>query len=503
MFHSEDTIAAVSSATGSAARMIVRIGGAQAWRIAAELAPALPAEPNAAIRLTVSFASLEVPSWAYVFRAPRSYTGEDLIELHLPGNPLLARLLLGELLRRGARPAEPGEFTARAYFNGRLDLTGAEGVAATIAAGSDAELLAARQLLAGELGRRLAPVMDAIAQTLALVEVGIDFSDEDVSFVAPESAEQRIDMARSDLGDLLAGSARFERLSHEPQFVLVGRPNAGKSTLLNALAGHARAVTSPSAGTTRDALTAQVPLLRGIVRVTDVAGLDDAGLPERQGAVADIEQKMRETALRAVQNADHIVLVCDPADGRPLLKLSVQPELVVWTKADLGLVASGHSSPRPRYSGGGLGRGPGLTTTTETAPSPALPRSTGGGRNAPSLPTPEGNGKGVPAAEDGIPHLSVSALTGENLDGLRSAMDQLAFGGPASGATLTLNARHLRSIDQALAALARAAGLTRERSPEFLALELREALDALGQVLGQVSPDDLLGRIFSSFCIGK
>ncbi len=482
--------------------MIVRIGGSQAWRIAAEIASDLPAEPNSATRLRLSFASLNFPAWAYVFQGPRSYTGEDLVDLHLPGNPVLARLLLGELLRRGARAAEAGEFTARAYFNGRIDLTGAEGVAATIAAGSEAELLAARQLLAGELARRLRPPMDAIAQTLALVEVGIDFSDEDVSFIAPESAERHIETARAHLSDLLQGSARFERLSHEPRFVLVGRPNAGKSTLLNALAGQARAVTSPTAGTTRDALTAEVVLPRGIVQVTDIAGLNDADEQASkigsEGAMAEIERKMRDMALRAIESADHVILICDPADERPPLQLPIEPDLVFWTKADLAPALcsrpgycsesqSTASSRHPERSEGFLS-----AATEETLrcaqgdglrPSNLFQRTTGGGRNTPEL--------------------SVSALTGENLDGLRSALDQLAFGGPASGATLALNARHLRSIDMALAALVRAAGLTQERSPEFLALELREALDSLGQILGQVSPDDLLGRIFSSFCIGK
>ena len=531
MLQSGDTIAAISSATGPAARMIVRMGGRQAWRIVAELAPGLPSEPNSATRLNLSFASLRVPSWAYVFRSPRSYTGEDLVELHLPGNPVLARLLLGELLRRGARPAEPGEFTARAWFNGRLDLTGAEGVAATIAAGSEAELLAARQLLAGELARRLAPVMDAIAQTLALIEVGIDFSDEDVSFIAPESARQRIESARSHLQDLLATSARFERLSHEPQFVLVGRPNAGKSTLLNALAGHARAVTSPTAGTTRDALTAEVPLLRGIARITDVAGLDDSSMPESgidpRSAMSGIERKMRDTALRAVESADHAILVGDPADSRQPLTLPVQPALVVWTKADLAPDAkcvdqslcslrrsrseseSTASGRHPERSEGSLwlrqeeilrcAQDDGLKPSVQL-PAPSV-RDTDTTQRRDAV---VGSAlRTICSTTQALPHLSVSALTGENLDALRSALDQLAFGAPASGTTLALNARHLRSIDQALAALSRAAGLTRERSPEFLALELREALDALGQVLGQVTPDDLLGRIFSSFCIGK
>ncbi|MGB7160846.1 MAG: GTPase, partial [Tepidisphaeraceae bacterium] len=246
-----DTIAAISSAVGPAARMIVRMSGDRASEIASSLSPVsrFGSESHSNVlknigmcrapvsRQMISFAGLSLPVWLYAFHSPRSYTGENLVEFHLPGNPLLARMLLDECLHHGARLAEPGEFTARAYFNGRLDLAAAEGVAATIAAQNEAELQAARQLLAGELARRLRPTMDALAETLALVEAGIDFSDEDVSFIAPEELAARIDRADGALSDLVGSTARFERLAHEPQIVLVGRPNAGKSTLLNALAG--------------------------------------------------------------------------------------------------------------------------------------------------------------------------------------------------------------------------------------------------------------------------
>src|SRR5690606_19456396 len=163
------------------------------------------------------------PAWLYVFGAPRSYTGEDVVELHLPGNPLLARLVLDELIQRGARQAEAGEFTARAYFHGRLDLAAAEGVAARVGAPHERERRAARQLLAGELARRLTPLMDRLAETLALLEVEIDFSDEAVTFLERDEARARIEGLRAALQRLVDESVRFERLSHEPRIVLVGR----------------------------------------------------------------------------------------------------------------------------------------------------------------------------------------------------------------------------------------------------------------------------------------
>jgi tRNA modification GTPase len=423
--------------------MIVRASGAEARAIVAGLTRADIPTHHFAARLPMKIDGLEFSAWIYQFCSPRSVTGEDVLEIHLPGNALLARKTLEALVAGGARQAEPGEFTARAYFNARIDLAQAEGVAAVIAAQSDASLRAARKLLVGELSRRLRPAMENVASMLSLVEAGIDFSDEDISFVTAEQIRQGIDAADRSLTDLLQSSDRLGDLTHEPGIVLAGRPNAGKSTLLNALAGKERAVVSPIAGTTRDVLSAEVRLARGFVSLIDAAGIDD----QISQAHPEIAAQMQSRAMTALERADVVVLVRDCLDPRPPLELPVKPALVVLTKLDLA------------------------------SPVAAM------------------------LAVDASSCLLVSAINGSGLLELRARLDTLAFGIPG-GASLALNARHVQLIGQAQEALARAREVI-DSSPEVVAFELREALDALGGVLGRVSPDDLLGRIFSQFCIGK
>jgi tRNA modification GTPase len=452
---SGDTIAAFSSATAPAARIILRLSGPHACALAQSLCSGYSPAPVSATQYYLHFANLRCPAWLYVFRAPHSYTGEDLIEFHLPGNPVLAQLLLDELLRRGARLAEAGEFTARAYFAGKLDLTAAEGVAATIAAGSDEELQAARQLLAGELAQRLRPAMDSLAQTLALVEIGIDFSEEDVTFLPTDEIRHRVNEIDAALARLLNESARFERLAHEPRIVLVGRPNAGKSTLLNTLAGRSRAIVSNIAGTTRDVLSATVDLSHGRVQLIDVAGLEE---PDAAGD--SIETQMRAHAMQAVESAEHVILIQDAVKPLPPPAIPRPFDLTVLTKSDILKDSPPPPTPGQRYSVG-------------------------------------------PDSSPLHPNIIVSAHTGAGLPELREALDHLAFNRARAGVTLALNRRHVAAIEEARAALSRTTDRLNDNAAELIALELRESLDALGRVLGSITPDDILGRIFSSFCIGK
>ncbi len=445
----DDTIAALSTAAAPAARIILRVAGPAAHSIACSLCDVQAFAAGSATRQFLSFNDLRFPVWVYAFCKPHSYTGDDLIEFHLPGSPVLAKLLLDELFSRGVRPAEPGEFTARAYFNGKMDLTEAEGVAATIAAGNTSELRAARQLMAGELARRLNPIMDGLAQTLALIEVGIDFSEEDVTFLAADELRRQIQSADDALADLLNRSSRFESLSHEPRVVLVGKPNSGKSSLINALTDGHRAVVSDQAGTTRDVLTAPLDLPRGRVLLTDIAGVDpaesnsvDAKLPIDPESL--IARQMQTRAGSAMASADHLLLVQDATDTRPPVTPSESVSLVVRTKADL-----------------------------------------------------------LPAEQNRDGQLFVSAHTGSGLHELRHALDRLAFGSDTTATVVSLNRRHLAAIGESRAALARGAEQVDDDAAELVAAELRESLDHLGSILGTITADDVLGRVFSAFCIGK
>jgi tRNA modification GTPase len=437
------TILACATAAGPGTRALVRLSGDNAVAIVANVSDVRRERGVRPAHLRVAGSTL--PCLVTVTLAPRSFTGEDTVELSLPANDTLLREIERALLASAAslgaacRHAEPGEFTLRAFTHGRIDLTQAEGIAATIAATTDAQLRAARQLADGGLGRFVSGLADEIANDLALVEAGIDFTDEeDVVAIAPEALFASVDRVRSAIRERIAHSRPFEQVDAVPRVVLVGEPNAGKSTLFNALLGRKRAVESPTAGTTRDALEEPLTLPSPTgpieIRLLDVAGSDDDG--------GGLNPAMQEQARAAIARAD-LVVRCVPAD-RALAPQPLADELVVRTKADVAPV-------------GGL---------------------------------------------------AVAALEGRGLDGLRRAIVERLHDRRASlsSETLVLSQRHRAALGTALAALddAHASVAARGlRDPELVASSLRAALDALGTITGAIAPDDVLGRIFGRFCVGK
>lgn len=378
-----------------------------------------------------------------VCRGPASYTGEDTAELCVPGNPHLARRVLDALLAcDGVRAAEGGEFTARAYLHGRVSLDQAEGVSLMVGAASDAELAVGRELMEGRAGARYRAWGEEIATLLALVEAGIDFADQEgVVAIGVDALRARVGAVRAAIVGA-AGAARSAARGRA-RVVLAGRSNAGKSTLFNALLGRRRVVASAVAGSTRDAIVEEfdlAPHRAGIVELVDLAGLDGEG----QGG--ELAGEVQARAAGEVERAD-VVVWCDAGEG-----VGVEREagdggrwIRVRTKADLV-------------------------------------------------------GSGV-EAEEGV--LAVCAVDGRGLEGLKGAIgDAVAGLGSARAGTIGMVVpRHGAALRGAGEALARAAGLA--ASAELTAAALREALDALGELTGRTTPDEVLGRVFAAFCVGK
>lgn len=429
-----DTIVALASPPGRSPRALIRISGPATHallRNVCEIA-AITGLGTARFRLTDL---LSLPILYVIGRGPRTYTGEDSAELLIPGNPALIDRVLTALIREpGIRLASPGEFTARAYLNGKLPLDQAEGVAASVAAQTTEQLAAARDLLSGITGARYHAWSQELATLLALVEAGIDFADqEDVVAIAPADLDRRIQTLLAAMETHRGGPS--ESRNSLPRIILAGEPNAGKSTLFNALLGHARTVVSPIAGTTRDAIEEPLDLSRDAPGAVQVLLIDLAGLDASSGSA--IHNQAQSMAAQAIQSAD-AVLHCDPSGLFPALTTAA-PTIRVRTKADL----------------------PASTNTTQTIP--------------------------------------VCALDGWNLSTLRRTIADVACSTSAAAAVLP---RHQRALEQTAIHLQEALTQTHV-SAEMTAGSLRLALDALGELTGRISPDEVIGRIFSTFCIGK
>lgn len=444
---SSDTIAAVASATGMAGVGVVRVSGPAVPAIAHALLGRAPG-PRYAHFTAFREAAGELIDRGLLlhFPAPASYTGEHVLELQGHGSAVLLDLLLRRVCELGARLARPGEFTERAFLNGKLDLAQAEAVADLIASRSQAGARAALQSMEGVFSRKVDTLLRALITLRVHIEAAIDFPEEEIDFLADPAIDRQLVAVQAELAALLRETQRGLRLKDGLRVAIVGRPNAGKSSLLNALAGSDRAIVNAAAGTTRDVLRESVSLDGIVLELADTAGLretDDA--VEREGV---------RRALGELQRADVALLVTDAKQADIDLALLADldegvEQLVLVNKIDLD--------------------------------------------------------SGAPHGEtrNGRRWLWASAKTGVGLDTLRDVLKQLAGAGSGDGA-FSARRRHVLALQQVDVHLNHAALYLREqRAGEIAAEELRQAQQVLGEITGSYSSDDLLGAIFSSFCIGK
>ncbi|KAF1694181.1 tRNA uridine-5-carboxymethylaminomethyl(34) synthesis GTPase MnmE [Pseudoxanthomonas koreensis] len=444
-----DTIAAIATAPGAGGVGIVRLSGPHALEIA-RAACGREALPRRATRAEFSEADGAVidDGIVLVFPGPHSFTGEDVAELQAHGSPVLLRRLVQRCCELGARPARPGEFSERAFLNGKLDLVQAEAIADLIAAADLRAARAARRSLEGVFSQRIDAIATILLRLRIHVEAAIDFVDEPIETLGIGQVRTDLEHLCADLRALVAEAERGRRLRDGVHAVLLGPPNAGKSSLLNALAGDARAIVADVAGTTRDVLRETVRIDGLELELSDTAGLREGG--------DEIEREGMRRAHVELGRADVALLVLDARDpqaGRAALEAAAaQAPARLWilNKADL-------------------------------------------------------LGADVAARAPAADEVRVSALTGAGLDTLHAALRGLATSGSPDAAEGEFSAR-ARQVEGLQATLVNATAAAAELSAERLELaaeELRLAHAALGRITGQTSADDLLGHIFSSFCIGK
>lgn len=461
-----ETIVAIATANGAAGIGVVRLSGPRAIAIGQALCAGvrdLRARHARYARFVDADGEVIDDGLVIAFPGPASFTGEDVVELQGHGNPRVLARLVARCIALGARAARPGEFSERAFLEGKLDLAQAEAVADLIAASSDAALRAARRSLDGAFSARVDELVEALTLLRVHVEAAIDFPEEEIDFLAAPELAARLARVEALHAALRRDAARGVRLVDGLHVVLLGAPNAGKSALLNALAGAERAIVTPIAGTTRD-------LLREVVRIdgveltlVDTAGLRDTGDP--------VEAEGIRRARAELARADCVLAVLDDRDPDAAIA-RLRAEL------DGDEMRSG-AAPAARQ-----GRRPVLWLHTHAD-------LTGlAGRDA--------------RRDDGR-HLWLDTPRSVGIDALRAALQEVAglTGGPTADGAFSARARHVEAIDRAGAHLAAAAAQLRVRQGELAAEDLRLAQDALGEITGRVDSDALLGRIFSSFCIGK
>ncbi len=449
-----DTICAVATPAGRGGVGVVRVSGPLSASLCSRIAGLEPAPGR------IQFASFKNPQDQLIdtglslfFRTPRSFTGEDVWELQTHGSPVVLDQLLATLLQHGCRLARPGEFSERAFLNGKLDLAQAEAIADLIDSRSVAAARNAVRSLQGEFSLLIHELGDAITRLRAYIEAAIDFPDDDVDFLASGDLVARLAALREQLARVLAQARHGALLREGIQIVIVGEPNTGKSTLLNALAGMEAAIVTDIPGTTRDLLRQEITLSGVPVHILDTAGLRNSQDP--------IEQEGIRRARGAITQADRVLLL---VDARTRVHLASNP---VWRElfSDPGTAAK-------------------LTLLFNKIDLAGLDPGT--------------------TTEQGVPALRVSGKMKLGLDHLRAHLLECAGFQAQDEGGFVARRRHLDALGRAGVALEEAARqLEQFKAGELVAEELRRAQDALGEITGVVTSDALLGEIFRSFCIGK
>ncbi len=459
-----DTIVAVAGVGG--ARVIVRVSGDAALGVCGRVLAEPLGEPARGIyaRRIRPAAGLEIDVRLYVFRAPRSYTGQDVVEIHFAGSRVVAEAVVTALLEAGAavRTAGPGEFTARAYLNGKMDLSQAEAVAELVAGSNRFQLAAAQRLLAGRLSETAAALREQMLDVLSLVEAALDFSQENIEFITRDQAAGRLRRVRQALAQLLAGSIQYEAAVSMPSVGIAGAPNAGKSSLLNALLGRRRSIVSQRPRTTRDVLSGPLALGRGQCVLFDCAGL----VVDCEGILDELAQA---AAIGALSHADAVVFCVDASKGEYAEDLRVRAlvgcERVIYAATKADLVDGGTLLSRLQM----------------------LEQRFGGAFTA------------------------VSAISGDGLEALKARVDgevvaASRVAGDGGGETVVLTARHRAAVSDATEDIDRAMEELADGRDEVAAMLLRSAhqsLTAIEAPGGGNIDEQVLSRIFGRFCIGK
>ena len=445
------TIAAIASPAGPGARGVIRVSGPRAAELVRATTDAIELSSRTIAAARFHDGRGTQPVLVLWMPGPRSFTREDVAEFHLPGSPPLLARALQRLIDLGAAPAEPGEFTRRAFLSGRIDLTRAEGVLALVVAHNESQARAARSLLFGGLESRVAAARDALVDARTLCEASLDFDENDTGHVPRDEIAALLARARERLDDAAGFESARTAPSDAPRFVLAGAPNAGKSALFNALAEDGSALVSPRAGTTRDVLESTLRLEGASVRLLDTAGLDTA--------TSDNERAAQARSRAALESADFVVWVVDASTAsrealaRASSELGASPRHLAWNKVDLA-----------------------------PAPPPEWTRELG--------------------VESCTP---VSARTGVGIEALRTALARAVTAARAASGLERETAQRHRATLAAARIEVDAAGraLAGGDALELAAEHLRLATEALDGVSGATTAEDVLDRIFARFCLGK